>query len=161
MSEQHPKISVTLKGGGGYDAPWIVLYADSVGEMADAVNAVEATGLGASVGTAAAAYAGHVEAGKGLGAQPVQHPASYQPQQQAQAPAQAPQQAQQAPQAQQQQGGPQNGAQRQNGQPPPGVEPVNCQHGAMRYINGRYGPFWGCPRPKDAPDKCKIVNIRD
>jgi hypothetical protein len=41
--------------------------------------------------------------------------------------------------------------------PPPGVTPPNCQHGTKQYVEGKFGPFWGCPAPRDAADKCKPV----
>lgn len=74
-------------------------------------------------------------AGTGATRAPVQQPVQpYQPQ--------APQQPQQAPQ-----GGP------------------VCAHGPMRYVPGGfsrtsnrpYAAFYGCPQPKDAPDKCRSV----
>lgn len=35
-----------------------------------------------------------------------------------------------------------------------------CNHGPMKYIpNGKYGPFWGCTLPKDAPGKCKARSV--
>jgi hypothetical protein len=39
------KIVVTLKGGAGYDAPWIVLSGDSVPEVAEHLKNVSALGL--------------------------------------------------------------------------------------------------------------------
>lgn len=64
---------------------------------------------------------------------------------------QAPTQAYQPPAQQQPQQAPQGG-------------PV-CLHGPMRYVPGGfsrstnrpYPAFFGCPQPKDAPDKCKSV----
>jgi hypothetical protein len=41
----------------------------------------------------------------------------------------------------------------------PGGQAQQCAHGTMKYIaNGRYGPFWACPTPQNAPDKCKSRN---
>jgi hypothetical protein len=43
----------------------------------------------------------------------------------------------------------------------PGGNAPNCAHGAMQYVaQGKYGPFWACPQPRGAYDKCKAVNAR-
>lgn len=50
MSDEiNSKIVVTLKGGGGYEAPWIVIHAESVDEMATIMSEVTETGLTVAV----------------------------------------------------------------------------------------------------------------
>jgi hypothetical protein len=47
------------------------------------------------------------------------------------------------------------------GQYQPGGNAPNCAHGPMQYVaQGKYGPFWACPQPRGAYDKCKAVNAR-
>lgn len=49
MSDENGKISVTLKGGPGYDAPWIVLRADSGTEMVALIQEIRDTNLDVAV----------------------------------------------------------------------------------------------------------------
>jgi hypothetical protein len=61
----------------------------------------------------------------------------------------------------QQQGGYQQQGQQQQGYGQQQSLAPRCAHGEMKYIaNGRYGPFYACPTPQGAPDKCKSVNAR-
>lgn len=140
------ELVVTMKEHGGYDATWYVVHGQSVAEVADILKAVEATGLAAIVAGAKASIGAVNNLAEVFpGIAPVQHPATteqqyYQGGQQPQQPAYQPQQ--QARPAQQ--------------GPPPGVIAPRCMHGTKNFVaNGAYGPFWGCPAPRNEPSKCK------
>lgn len=68
--------------------------------------------------------------------------------------------------AQQNQGQGQNQNQGQNQRPagrqptPPGMVAPNCPHGTKTYVEGQYGPFWGCPGRQNDPSRCKPEKIR-
>lgn len=145
----------TLKAGGGYEEPWLTVEADSTAELADKLQAAETTGILALIGRVAGAFRAHSLVGSQLGATPVAPPQAA-PQYAGQAPAQQyPQQAPTAPQGGYQ--APAQGVPNPNtAQPPPGVVAPACHHGPKRWVNGKYGPFWGCPAPKGAPDQCPI-----
>lgn len=68
------KISVTLKEGTGFDSPWIVVSGDTVGEVRDQLNAVEASGIIVDVGRVASQFKGVAALGGTLGARPVAAP---------------------------------------------------------------------------------------
>lgn len=127
------KIVVTLKGGPGYDAPWLVFHGNTVAEALDTVSAAEASGLMVAVGKAAEAFRTHANVGGVLGASPV----SPAPQQQA-----APAAPQSAPQG------------------PPGATSPTCPHGVKTYKTSKPGAAkawkaWMCPAPQGTPDQCK------
>lgn len=128
------KVVVTLKADAGYDAPWVVFHGSSNAEVADLIGAAEATGLLALVARASGELKGHYQAGKGLGATPVQSPA--------------------AAEQQYQQGGYQQQPPPQ--QAPPGNTPT-CPHGTKTYKsgNGAKGPWqaYFCPA-RDKAQQC-------
>ena len=84
------------------------------------------------------------------------------------APQQAPQPQQSGgyPQQQGYQGGGYQGGQQQAAPPrgpaatPPGLMAPTCPHGTKNYVEGPYGPFWGCPARRDDPSKCRPEKIR-
>ncbi len=51
MSDYQEGITVTIKAHGGHDAPWFVIHAKDAASACDMVQAVEATGLPAIVGS--------------------------------------------------------------------------------------------------------------
>lgn len=53
MSDSTHKLSATLKAGPGYEAPWIVLYAETAAEMVEQIKAVTDVGLDIAVRVAA------------------------------------------------------------------------------------------------------------
>lgn len=137
------KITVTLKGGTGYDAPWIVVHADNANEARDLMGQIEGSGLLADAGRVGNALAVQAALGKDLGAKPMNAP-----QQTPQAPQQAPQGSWSAQGTQQYQQPPQQQAPQAQG--PTGPTP-NCVHGPMRWVpagtnkSGRaYNAFWAC-----------------
>src|SRR5215467_2877518 len=56
MGDNPSKISVTLKGGAGYEAPWIVLYGDTPEELVEMIKGVKDAGLDLAVRIAAQAF---------------------------------------------------------------------------------------------------------
>jgi hypothetical protein len=56
VSDTSKSISVTLKAGGGYDMPWIVLYADTPDEMNNLIKGVNDAGLPLTVRLAAQGF---------------------------------------------------------------------------------------------------------
>lgn len=167
------KLTITIKESSEPDAVWYVVHAGSPAEAVDILGALTALGLPALVAQAKVTIRAVNTLGEAFTLAPVQHadvaqqqyqqqggyqqqPPAQQHQQgypQQQGYQQAPQQGYQGqPQQQPQQAPPQNG-------PPPGMAAPQCPHGIKKYINGKYGPFWGCPAPMNAPDKCKIEKI--
>lgn len=173
----HAKLSITFTGTD--QPPWVVFHPDSVDEGGYMVQEARAKGLFAKVREIQAEYASgavsttqavaNVQAAMpgaqvvssddgmwaGMNTQPQyqgppqQGPIANMPGQFA-ANGQAIQQGYQQQQYQQQ-APPQQ-------QLPPGTTPT-CAHGPREYVaQGKYGPFWACPQPKGAPDKCKAVN---
>lgn len=148
------KLSITLKGGTGFDAPWIVLHPDTVNEARDLLGEIEASGLAADVARVANGLTIQAALGKELGARPVdapQAPAFPHPQ-----PAQAPQGSwsgqgtqQYAPAPQQPAQAPQQWGNRPEANP---ADAKHCIHGPMNFrpagiskrTNQPYSAFWGC-----------------
>ena len=161
------EIVVTIKGDGTYESPWVVVHGNTVAEVADQIGAMQASGFFTLVSDAATQAKAEWVAHKGLGTTPVESPVAaaqqyVQPAQQAQQayqPAPAQQYQPQAPQGgyQQQQGGAPEGP-KPGGRlaPPQGTVVPACPHGQKDLVNGKYGPFWGCPAQQGDPSKCKI-----
>lgn len=152
MSESNFPLSVTLKGGTGYDAPWIVVYGHTPDEVTEKLagvangNLIEATVTAANALRAA------------NNASPLA-PQGQEAQQQAPVQQAAPQQ--QNPWGQQQQAAPpqqQSGGGPQNGTPHP--EGKQCQQcGAVlqfkqvnRKSDNRTFKFWSCPNGRSKGD---------
>ena len=138
MSDNPYGVSVTLKAGKEFDAPWIVIHADS---PTAALNQIDTGDFGALVERAVAASEFFIGTRNGKRGFPSasQQVTTEQPAQQ-QSPAPQPQ-AQAAPQ--------------QGGQGPA----PTCKHGARTFKsgtgrNGREWKAWFCPAPKGAPDQC-------
>jgi hypothetical protein len=93
------KITATLKAGTGFDAPWVVVSADTSGELRDRLGEIEQSGALVDVSRVAKAFQGYAAVGGTLGARPVDAPGSAQQQPPAQAPQGPPQGAQQQPPA--------------------------------------------------------------
>lgn len=138
VSNDNDKISVTLKGGTGYDAPWIVVKGTSVQEALDTLNEIREKGLMDVTAKAAGMFQGYVggashAAGAGASQGTGQQGGGYS----------------QRPPA-------------QPSGPPPGVEARNCRHGQMVYRTGMskfnkpYQAFF-CPQPKESHDKCEGI----
>ena len=168
MTEQFDKkVTVTIKGENHTD-PWLVVNASSPVELHSMLEALASNGIGAVVANAQTAFRGHLAAGKGLGATPIEAPqnpappaqqenpwaASVPPQQQA-APAQQDpwggynQQAQ-APQqqAQPQQAGTFGGGGDQNAPMVLGM-PARRVTGVSKKTGNPWAA-WADPRPKEA-----------
>jgi hypothetical protein len=168
-------VVVSFKPTAGYDSPLIAVKGRDAAEVADKIGAIEATGLFAIIAGADQAFRAAYTLGAELGATPATHPQTAQTQyqqsggyngQQHQAPSYQ-QPAQQPPAyggqqpagyaaPQTYQGGPARGP----APVPPGLAPPNCPHGTKRYVEGPYGPFWGCPADRSDPSKCRPEKIR-
>ena len=74
------KITVTLKADGGYDAPWIVIHADSVAEAGNLLDQVEANLLTSRAAQVARSFGAQYKVTTELGGAPVQT-STYQPSQ--------------------------------------------------------------------------------
>ena len=169
MTEQFDKkVTVTIKGENHTD-PWLVVNASSPVELHSMLEALASNGIGAVVANAQTAFRGHLAAGKGLGATPIEAPqnpappaqqenpwaASVPPQQQQAAPAQQDpwggynQQAQ-APQqqAQPQQAGTFGGGGDQNAPMVLGM-PARRVTGVSKKTGNPWAA-WADPRPKEA-----------
>lgn len=139
-----PEISVTMKAHGAHDASWVVVKAESLGELTDILDGYTKCGISALVGEAVTALRAEETLGAQLGARPVEHPGNYDRggQNGAQAPAQAP-----------------------AGQTPYGTPPT-CPHGQKRFLEKPYknkpGTWraWACPAPQGTPDACSLEFIR-
>ena len=68
MSEQNSAISVTLKGGPGYDAPWVVIHGDNPDQIKTRVDGVRQLGILGLAAEAAAEFGAVVVAARDLGA---------------------------------------------------------------------------------------------
>lgn len=67
-------ITITMKSGAGFEAAWVVLRADNPVEAQSMLDALTTNGFGAVVAQADQAFKGSFQAGKGLGATPVEAP---------------------------------------------------------------------------------------
>lgn len=74
MTDTDYRISVTLKGNGQYDQPWVVVKGNSPAEINDTLLAIESSGVLTTVGRVAEAHKAHVAVGASLGATPVSPP---------------------------------------------------------------------------------------
>lgn len=140
-----PEISVTMKAHSGHDASWVVVKAESLGELTDILDGYSKCGISALVGEAVTALRAEEILGAMLGARPVIHPGQYDaaPQNGTQAPSQAP-----------------------ASQATPYGNPPNCPHGTKRFLERPYknkpGTWkaWACPAPQGTPDACSLEFIR-
>jgi len=137
--------TVTLKLGGGFDAPWIVVRGDDPQQLIQRLQGLHDYSVAAKVANVAREAQALYTGSSRFDVQPVdepQHPASRYP-------------------APQQQTRPAQGSW------PPGIEPYRCKHGEMIYREGQKndGSVWRgafCPAPKNDPDQCKVrwINTR-
>lgn len=131
VSDGNDQISITLKGGTGFDAPWIVVKGTSPEEALEILNKVRELGLMDTTAKAAAMFQGHVGGGSGGSG------------------------------VRQGQGGNRAGGQNAKPATPPGVAAKSCSHGEMVYRtgNGAKGPWQAffCPTPKGTPNQCAAV----
>lgn len=138
-----PEISVTMKAHGGHDASWVVVKAESLGELTDILDGFSASGVSALVGGAVTALRAEEALGAALGARPVTHPGTYD-----NAPQNTPQ------------GGAAGQASSPYGTPP------TCPHGTKRFLEKPYrnkpGTWkaWACPAPQGTPDACSLEFIK-
>ena len=153
MSE-NAKITATLKGGKDFDAPWIVVHANTAAEARDILGEVEASGLLADMGRVGKALKAQHLMGAERGARPVDAP---------QQPAQG-SWGQQG--TQQSYGQPQQPAQQGWQSNRPEANPNDnkqCIHGPMTYrpagisrrTNQPYSAFWACGSNVKG---CKAIN---
>ena len=70
------KYTATIKAGGEFDAPWLVVRADDAAELELDLQVIEQNTTFASLGRLAAAFGAQFRLGKGLGAQGVEAPQS-------------------------------------------------------------------------------------
>lgn len=150
MTDENGKIVVTLKGGKGYEAPWIVVHATDVNDAKTQVEAVASSGLAEATAKAAGAFI--------LNVLPSGQPVA------AATPASAPPTF--TPQAQQPAGG--GGFQRRQAKPnlsEAPIAPPQCAHGAMKWAhkvgkNGEYKGFY-CASPYGTPrdQQCPKVEV--
>lgn len=144
--ENNTGLSITLKAGTGYGAPWVVLHAQSVFEAGEMLEELRLSGALTAVREAAREF----QAATPSMEQAVQTVQRTFPGAQTHQPGQV-----WAGGSQAQQGG----SQELPSQYQPGGNAPQCAHGAMKYIaNGKFGPFWACPTPMGAQDKCKSRN---
>ena len=129
------KITVTLKEGTGFDAPWVVASGDSVGEVKDVLGAIEQSGLLADVGRVAAGFRNTAAMGGTLGARPVDAP-------NAQQPAGSPQGASEQPGQGSWGSAPQNGAQQPAGATQGQQQPQAAAQGGPRIVKDNFGNEW-------------------
>lgn len=157
-------ITVTIKGGKGYEVPWIVVRGESTDEVKDILSDIADSDLYQLAADAAALFQGAVTvtstpAGSDA---PTLNPGPTTPaRQDTPAPAQ----------------GGSSYARRKasattggrGGQPDnsvsPGVTPEACHHGDRVYRSGAgaKGPWqaWMCPSPKGTPGQCEPLWVRD
>ncbi|MFC9231067.1 hypothetical protein ACFTZI_19255 [Streptomyces decoyicus] len=140
-----PEISVTMKAHGAHDASWVVVKAESLGELTDILDGYTKCGISALVGEAVTALRAEETLGAQLGARPIEHPGNYDRNPQAGQAAAPPAQAPQAT--------------------PYGAAPT-CPHGQKRFLEKPYknkpGTWraWACPAPQGTPDACSLEFIR-
>lgn len=161
------KLNATLKGGAGYDAPWLTIGSDDPNELHALVTKFAgvdpSVDTGAAIVAAATKFQGFWTAKDTLGAQVVSpQPQGFTTQQQAavQGYQQAATQAAPVGPATQyitgQQAAPQ--VPQQQAATPPGP---SCQHGPMTFRSGnKNGKAWSayfCPTPKGTPGQCDPV----
>ena len=158
MSDETAALTVTMKAGTGYDAPWVVVRADNANQLHERLDAVRpgfpvisevATELAAIFATA-----------KGLGATGVETPAPTPPPNVI--PVAPPQQAWAAtPPAQAQQSWVVPPQATSTTAPAPVAGGKTCIHGAMSFKSGtKNGKPWSgffCPTPKGTQGQCDPV----
>lgn len=145
-------LSATLKGGTGYDSPWVVVYANTPDELKTRLEGVASSGVLQATVDAANLLKGTNNAAPLT--QPAPQAAPQQPAQQPQSPWGQPQQA-----PQQNAGGP------QNGQPHP--EGKQCQQcgTVLKYKSGTSKAgnayrMWACPNGRARNDGHESIFIR-
>ena len=152
MSQEGFSLSATLKGGTGYDAPWIVVYANDPNELKAKLSGIAEAGVLQATVDAANLLKGANNAG------PITGPAQQAPPQAAPAPQPVQQQpwGQQAPSptqqpAQQAAGGPVNGSPH-----PEGKQCTQCgsvlQWKAFTSKAGKNLKMWTCPNGRSQGD---------
>jgi hypothetical protein len=125
VTDENAALTATLKAGGGYDAPWLVVRADTPEQLTTRLDALGQAAILAKVAEVAVELHGVYNAASGLGAQAVQVEVPQHVQPVAQAGPTAP--AYQAPAA-----------------------PAQAAPGGMRTEQDRYGGTYELGRP-DAP----------
>lgn len=148
------RFTVTMKAHGGHDAAWVVVRANSNGELADLLDGFQQSGISTMIGGTVASLRAEESLGSILGARPVEHPGNYDQQNGAQQPASSgyarPAPATQAP-----------------AQASPYGQPPACPHGTKKHLekpykNGKPGTWkaWACPAPQGDPSACSLEFIR-
>lgn len=134
-------VVVSFKPHTGYDSPLIAIKGSSAAEVADKIGAAEESGLAGIVGNFDAALKAQYNLGRGVGAQPVDHPSAVE----AGAPATEPARTPRPP---------------RSVTAPPGMEAPGCPHGTKTFREGKGKsgkPWraWFCPAPKGTAGQCK------
>ncbi|MCG5459600.1 hypothetical protein PSH03_005382 [Micromonospora sp. PSH03] len=130
-------IVVSFKPHTGYDAPLVAVKGKDAATVMDKLGEIEATGLFAKLANMDTAFKAAFNIGATLGGTPTEHPQTAQSNYR------------QQPQQQR----------RQPATPPPGLTAPTCPHGTKNYVEGQYGPFWGCPADRNDPGKCRPEKI--
>lgn len=156
-------ITVTIKGGKGYEVPWIVVRGESTDEVKDILSDIAQSDLYQLTADAASLFQGAVTVTTTPAGSDAPTPAAgpTTPARQDQAPVQ-----QGSSYARRKASAGTGG---RGGQPDnsvsPGVTPEACQHGERTYRNGQgaKGPWaaWFCPSPKGTPGQCEPLWVRD
>jgi hypothetical protein len=156
---QSERVTITLKAGTGFDAPWIVIHGDDVTEAGALLQELRSRGVFAAVRAAGIEFASaelgreaqavnNVQRSMGGQVTGYQHEAS----QGSQESSYRPPYQDAGPETRYPQGGSQ--------QLPQGYEQT-CAHGPMTYIaQGKYGPFWACRLERNDPNRCKPRSAR-
>lgn len=138
MSENPNGVTVTFKAAQGYEAPWIVIHADSVTDAKNQIDTGDFAALAERTVAAAEFFRGAYNVKHGLASN--------------EAPAQ--------PQAPQQNRSQQGSPQTQAPAAPQGGG-KQCIHGDMVFRSGnKNGRAWSgyfCPTPKGTPNQCSPV----
>ena len=153
-SDGNARLTVTMKAHGGHDAAWVVVRADSNGELSDLLEGFQQSGVSTLIGGAVASLRAEEALGSILGARPVEHPGNYDRQNG----------------AQQSTSGSYGG---QGATPPPPAQaspygaPPTCPHGVKTFLekpykNGKPGTWkaWACPARQGDPSACSLEFIK-
>lgn len=148
----------TIKGGKGYEVPWLVVRGATAEELADNVSALAETDLYGLVADAAALFQGAVTVTTTPAGSDAPTPAAgpTTPARQDQPQTSGSSYARRKASA----GTGGRGGQKDN-EVVSGVVPEPCKHGARSYKEGGSWKAWFCPSPKGTPDQCEPLWVRD
>lgn len=157
MTDETAALTATLKFGGGYADPWLVVRADTAEELVGLLQQAAQAGAVATLAQSAVEAQAVYTAARSLGAKPVAVEA-------------APQAAPPTPPWQPpQQAAPTSPAPSAPAAPAPAAAPAGaptCQHGPMVWRTGvskktgQPWQAWMCSAPRGATDKCDAQFVR-